>query len=69
MGLTPVLAHSCHLNPRRACQVLLGAALGAAFCKRKEARDVDADDIDFDEVDPDLEMDEEWQHLGKPCLL
>ena len=26
---------------------------------------MDVDDIDFDELEPDLEMDEEWQHLGE----
>lgn len=45
--------------------MLFAAAVTATCCKRKEFWSVDTDDIDFDEVEPDLEMDEEWQHLGE----
>ncbi|XP_063886174.1 polycystin-1-like protein 2 isoform X1 [Scylla paramamosain] len=43
--------------------VLFGAVVEASCCKRKKSLQVDVDDIDFDELEPDLEMDEEWQHL------
>ncbi|KAK4321943.1 hypothetical protein Pmani_007294 [Petrolisthes manimaculis] len=45
--------------------VVLGAVVVAYCCRRSNATRVDADDVDFDEVLPDLELDEEWQHMGE----
>lgn len=50
-------------------QVVFGAVVEASCCKKKKAWKVDADDIDFDELEPDLQIDEEWQHLGELLLL
>lgn len=50
-------------------KVLFGAVVTASCCKKRSAWVIDSDDIDFDELEPDLEMDEEWQHLGKLLFL